>query len=114
VPISLEPGWFCTLALTSKPSDFLQKSFLDPQHVISSLNRWEKNGNPHRLRASGSFRALSFHVGLKSGVTNSKKKRKNVRPSCDVILCDLDAGKNLNLENKCLRESPFTEMTYHV
>jgi hypothetical protein len=76
LPISLEPGWFCTLALKSKPPDFLQKSFLDPQYIISSLNRWGKNGNPHRLGASGSFRALSFHVGLKSGVTNSKKIEK--------------------------------------
>jgi hypothetical protein len=30
LPISLEQGWFCTLALKSKPPDFLQKSFLDP------------------------------------------------------------------------------------
>jgi hypothetical protein len=44
LPISLEPGWFCTLALKSKPPDFLEKSFLDPQHVISSLNKWEKTG----------------------------------------------------------------------
>jgi hypothetical protein len=64
------------LALKSKPPDFLQKSFMDPQHVISSLNRWGKNGNPHRLGASGSFLALSFHVGLKSGVTNSIKNKK--------------------------------------
>jgi hypothetical protein len=35
-----------------------------------------KNGNPNRLGASGSFRALSFHVRLKSGVTNSKKIEK--------------------------------------
>jgi hypothetical protein len=42
--ISLEPGWFCTLALKSKPVDFLQKSILDPQHVISSLNKWGKIG----------------------------------------------------------------------
>jgi hypothetical protein len=68
--------WFCTLALKSKPQDFLQKSYLDPQNVISSLNRWGKNRNPHHLGASGSFRALSFHVGLKSGVTNSKKSEK--------------------------------------
>jgi hypothetical protein len=54
----------------------LQKSFLDPQYIISSLNRWGKKGNPHRLGASGSFRPLSFHVGLKSGVTNSKKIEK--------------------------------------
>jgi hypothetical protein len=70
LPISLEPVWFCTLALKSKPPDFLQKSFLNAQQVISSLNRWGKNGNPHCLGASGSFWALSFHVGLKSGVTN--------------------------------------------
>jgi hypothetical protein len=44
LPISLEAGWFCTLAVKSKPPDFLQKSFLDPQHVISSLNSREKRG----------------------------------------------------------------------
>jgi hypothetical protein len=38
VPILLEPGWFCTLAVIRKVPDFLQKSFLDPQHIISSLN----------------------------------------------------------------------------
>jgi hypothetical protein len=57
-------------------STVLQKSFLNPQHVISLLNKWGKNENPHRLGASGSFQALSFHVGLKSGVTNSKKIEK--------------------------------------
>jgi hypothetical protein len=72
----MEPGWFCTLTLKSKPPDFLKKSFLDPQHVISSLNMWGKNRNPHRLGASGSFWALSFYVGLKSGVTNSEKNQK--------------------------------------
>jgi hypothetical protein len=44
LPISLELGWFCTLAQKSKPPDFLQKLFLDPQHVISSLNSREKGG----------------------------------------------------------------------
>jgi hypothetical protein len=33
-------------------------------------------GTPHRLPASGSFHALSFHVGPESGVTNSKKIKK--------------------------------------
>jgi hypothetical protein len=73
LPISLEPEWFCTLALKSKPPDFLQKLFLDSQYVISSLNRWGEKETPHYLGASGSFRASSFHVGLKSDVTNSKK-----------------------------------------
>jgi hypothetical protein len=76
LPISLEPKWFCTLALKSKPPDFLQKSFLDLQYIISSLNRWWKNETPHCLGASGSFRASSFHVGPKSDVTNSKKIKK--------------------------------------
>jgi hypothetical protein len=76
LPISLEPEWFCTLALKSKPPDFLQKSFLDSQYVISSLSRWRKNETPHCLGASGSFRASSFHVGPKSDVTNSKKIKK--------------------------------------
>jgi hypothetical protein len=76
LPISLEPDWFCTLALKSKPPDFLQKSFFDSQYVISSLNRWRKNDNPHCLGASDSFRASSFHVGSKSDVTNSKKIKK--------------------------------------
>jgi hypothetical protein len=37
-----------------------------------------------------------------------------MRHSCDIILYDLDAGKNSNLEKKWLLESPFTEMTYHI
>jgi hypothetical protein len=93
LPISQEPEWFCTLALKSKPPDFLQKSFLDSQYVISSLNRWQKNETPHCLGASGSFRASSFHVCPKSDVTNSKKNQKNTRPSHGVILCDLDVEK---------------------
>jgi hypothetical protein len=76
LPISLEQGWFCTLALKSKPPDFLSKSFLDPQHVISPLNIREKRGTPHRLAASGSFPAPSFYAGPESGVTNSKKIKK--------------------------------------
>jgi hypothetical protein len=92
LPVSLEPGWFCTLALKILPPDFLQKSFLDPKHVISSLKNRGRNGSPHRLGASGSFHALLFHVGLESGVTNSKKL-KNARPSRGIILCDLHAGK---------------------
>jgi hypothetical protein len=114
LPISLEPEWFCTLALKSKPPDFLQESFLDSQYVISSLNRWGENETPHCLGASGSFRASLFHVGLQSDVTNSKKFKKNMRPSHGVILCDLDTEKKSNLEKKCLTESPFTKMTYHV
>jgi hypothetical protein len=111
----LEPGWFCTLALKSKPLDFLKKSFLDPQHLISSLNSRKKRGTPHRLVTSGSFRAPSFHVGPKPGVTNSKKNRKNAKPSRGIILCDLEAGKkNSNLKKNCLPESPVTEMTNHV
>jgi hypothetical protein len=69
-------GTGVVLHFSAKKLDFLLKSFLDPQHVIYSLNRWGKIWNPHRLDASGSFRALSFHVGLKLGVTNSKKIKK--------------------------------------
>jgi hypothetical protein len=98
LPISLEPRWFCTLALKCKPPDFLQKSVLDPQHVISSLNGWGKNRNLHRLGASGSFHALSFHAGLESSVINSKNEKK-VRPSFGVILYHLDAWKNSDIEN---------------
>jgi hypothetical protein len=76
LPISLELEWFCTLALKSKPPDFLQKLFLDSQYVISSLNRWRKNETPHCVGASGSFRASSFHVGPKSNEINSKKSKK--------------------------------------
>jgi hypothetical protein len=72
----MELGWFRTLALKSKPPDFLQKLFLDPQHVISSLNSWEKRGTLHLLAASGSFRASSFYAGPESGITNSKKLKK--------------------------------------
>jgi hypothetical protein len=87
---------------------------LDPQHVISSLNSREKRGTPHRLAASGSFRAPSFHAGPESGVTNSKKNQKNAKPSRGVILSDYKREKNSNLEKNCLPESPFTEMTHHV
>jgi hypothetical protein len=54
---------------------------LNPQHIISSLNIREKSGTPHRLAASGSFCAPSFHAGPKSGATNSKKieKMQNLR-----------------------------------
>jgi hypothetical protein len=54
---------------------------LNPQHIISSLNIREKRGTLHRLSASGSFRAPSFHAGPESGVTNSKKieKMQNLR-----------------------------------
>jgi hypothetical protein len=76
LPISLEAGWFCTLVVKSKPPDFLQKSFLDPQHIISSLNSRGKKGTPHRLAASGSFHAPSFHAGPKSDITNLKKSKK--------------------------------------
>jgi hypothetical protein len=87
---------------------------LDPQYVISSLNIREKRGTPHRLAASGSFRAPSFHAGLESGVTNSKKIEKNAKPSHDIILCDLQAGKKFKPREKLFTENPFTEMTYHV
>jgi hypothetical protein len=49
---------------------------LDPQHAISSINNRGRNESPHRLGASGSFRALLFHAGLESGITNSKKIKK--------------------------------------
>jgi hypothetical protein len=38
LPISMEPGWFCTLAVIRQALDFLQKSFLDLQHIIYLLN----------------------------------------------------------------------------
>jgi hypothetical protein len=49
---------------------------LDPQHIISSLNNRGRNGSPHRLGASESFRALLFHADLESSVSNSKKIEK--------------------------------------
>jgi hypothetical protein len=60
LPNSLEPGWFCTLALKSKLPDFLQKSFLDLQHVISSLNRWEKTGIRTTWARAGVSRRFHF------------------------------------------------------
>jgi hypothetical protein len=36
-----------------------------------------------------------------------QKNQKNARPSRGIILCDLEAGKNLNLVKNCLPESPF-------
>jgi hypothetical protein len=87
---------------------------LDPQHVISLLNSREKRGTPHRLAASGSFRAPSFHAGPKSGITNSKniEKMQNLRVTSFYVTYKQE--KNSNLEKKILPESPFTEMTYHV
>jgi hypothetical protein len=73
LPISLEPGWFCTLALKSKPPNFFAKIISGSATCHFFTKQVGKNGNPHRLGTSGSFRALPFHVGLKSGVTNSKK-----------------------------------------
>jgi hypothetical protein len=77
----------------------LQKSFLDPQHVISSLNNRGRNGSPHRLGASGSFRVLLFHAGLESGVTNSKKieKMRDLRVASFYVTYMRET--NLNLEN---------------
>jgi hypothetical protein len=76
LPISLEAGWFCTFAVKSKPPNFLQKSFLDPQHIISSLNNRGKKGIPHRLAASESFPAPLFFAGPESDITNLKKNQK--------------------------------------
>jgi hypothetical protein len=59
------------------------------------------------------FLRASFHVGPKSGVTNSKKIEKNTRPSRGVILCDLVAEKSWNLGYGSFLEIPFIEMTYH-
>jgi hypothetical protein len=73
LPISQEAGWFCTLAGKRKPPDFLQKTFLDPQHIISSLNSRGKKGILHRLAASESFHAPLFHVGPELDITNLKK-----------------------------------------
>jgi hypothetical protein len=93
--------------------DFFQKSFLDLQHIISSLNFNRKGGTPHRLAASDSFRASSFHAGPESGITISKNQ-KNARLSGGVILCHLDTGKKSNLQKSSLPDSSFIEMTYHV
>jgi hypothetical protein len=73
-----------------------------------------KNGNLHRLGASGSFRALSFHVGLKSGVTNSKKIKKMWDLHVKSFYVTYMWEKNSNLEKKCLPESSSIQMTYHV
>jgi hypothetical protein len=92
----------------------LKKSFLDPQHIISSLNNRGRNGSPHRLGASESFCALLFHADLETGVTNSKKIEK-MRDLCVAsFYVTYMREKNSNLEKNCLPGSPFTEMTYHV
>jgi hypothetical protein len=69
----VEPGWFCTLALKSKPPDFFAKIIFGfaIRHFITK--QVGKNETLHCLGASGIFRAASFHVGVKSDVTNSKK-----------------------------------------
>jgi hypothetical protein len=37
-----------------------------------------------------------------------------VGPLRGIILCDLHAGKNSNLEKNYLPESPIIEITYHI
>jgi hypothetical protein len=41
-------------------------------------------------------------------VTNSKKSDKNVKPSRGILLCQLDVGKNSNLNKIILQEGSFT------
>jgi hypothetical protein len=53
-------------------------------------------------------------VAPKSDVTNSKKSKKDARPSRGVSLYHLDMGKNSNLDKNNLIESLFTKMTYHI
>jgi hypothetical protein len=55
-----------------------------------------------------------FHAGPESGVTNSKKSKKNARPSRGVILYHLDMRKNSNLDKSSLPENPFTKKNFHV
>jgi hypothetical protein len=77
---------------------------LDPQHVISSLNIREKRGTPHRLAASGSFHAPSFHAGSESGVTNSKKSKKMQNLRVKSFYVTYKREINSNLEKTCLPE----------
>jgi hypothetical protein len=42
---------------------------------------------------SGSFVHCHFHAGPKLDVTNSKKIKKNARPSCGIFLYHLDVDK---------------------
>jgi hypothetical protein len=44
----------------SKPANFLQKSFLDPQYIISSLNRWGKKGIRTAWARTGVFGRCHF------------------------------------------------------
>jgi hypothetical protein len=50
--------------------------FLDPQRIISSWNYDRLGGTPHCLAVRGSFRGPSFHAGLESAITLSKKIEK--------------------------------------
>jgi hypothetical protein len=84
----------------------LQKSFLDPQHVISSLNSRGKKGIPHRLAASESFHAPLFHAGPESDITNFKKNQKKAKPLRGVILCDLKVEKNQTLRKTIYQKVP--------
>jgi hypothetical protein len=63
---------------------------------------------------NASFVCCHVHAGPESGITNSKKKRKNVRPSGGIILYHLYVGKKLNLDKSNLPKSPFTKMTNQV
>jgi hypothetical protein len=66
------------------------------------------------MGASRNFRAVLFHAGLESGVTNLKKIKKMRDLRVASFYVTYMWGKNSNLEKNCLPESPFTEMTYHV
>jgi hypothetical protein len=72
--------------------------------LISSLNIREKRATPHRLAASRSFRASSFHAGPKSGVTNSKNSKKMQNLHVTSFYVTHKREKNSNLEKNCLPE----------
>ena len=76
LPISLEVGPILTAGVTNFARDFLQKSLLDPQYVLSL----EIFGGFFLIKFMVSFRfrvrvyCQGFGVGL--GITNSKKIKK--------------------------------------
>jgi hypothetical protein len=82
------------------------------QHLFMELWPLKRDSEPPSRKRE--YRAPSFHVGPKSGVTNSKKIEKNMRTLRGIILCDLIAGKKSNLGCDRFLESPFTKMTYHL
>jgi hypothetical protein len=63
----MEPGWFCTLALKSKPPDFLQKSFFGSAtyHFFTKqvAKKWESAPPGHEREFLGVVISCGSQIG---------------------------------------------------